>query len=107
MAFKDYKDTIDGARLVPQASRMARDLERAAIQGRVLNQQWERIISGKTDAQIATQLFAASGAAELAQVTDLKQLFTAMEDVDKAFDGDNTVVIPTPNSWYRRMREFS
>ena len=107
MAFKTYKTDVSGDTVKEQLGRAARDIDRAIDAGELLNQQWEAVIQGLTDAQIAQQLFGAQTQAELDQVTDMKQALGAIQKIFKAMEGDDTIVIPTaPNTWFRRLREF-
>ena len=108
MAFKKYKIDVLAADVFTQLGRTARDIVRSMVIGEDLNQQWKTVIEGLTDAQIAQQLFGAQTQAELDKVTDIKQAFSAIGKINRAMDGDATVVIPpTANSWYVRLREFA
>ena len=102
MAFKGYKEEITGADVKKELSRVARDLVAAIERGDDLFEQWEAVKAGKTDAEVE----AALGVTPTVRA-DIQQSFVALRDVFKAAGGDDTVTIPTANTWLRRLREFS
>lgn len=102
MAFKGYKEDINGADVKKELSRVARDLVAALERGDDLFEQWEAVKAGKDDAEVE----AALGVTPTVRA-DIQQSFVALRDVFKVAGGDDTVTIPVANTWLRRLREFS
>lgn len=102
MAFKGYKEEITGGDVKKELSRVARDLIAALERGDDLFEQWEALKAGKTDAEVEAGLNVTPTVR-----ADIQQSFVALRDLFKVAGGDDSVTIPTANTWLRRMREFS
>ncbi len=102
MAFKGYKEDINGGDVKKELSRVARDLVSALERGDDLFEQWQAVKAGKTDGELETALNVTP-----AVRGDIQQSFAALRDLFAAASGDDSVTIPAANTWLRRLREFS
>ena len=95
MAFGKYTDDVTGTDVLDEFARRLGDLGAAMDSAEALVDNWNILEAGKTNDDIATQLFGSASAANLQRVTDLKDAITAITSLRSVADGDNTVTIWT------------
>ncbi len=102
MAFKKYFSDVTFPDLQQQATRSSRNLIKSLKEAVEAQLEYDVVSQGKTDAQLASDL----GVPEQS-ISDVKQTFNAIRDIDAIVEGDDTVTIPTGNTFGERMRKFS